>query len=643
MLFVSIPLSAAEAAYDIVVYGGTSSGVMAAVQARRMGKTVVLIEPGKHLGGMAASGLGLTDIGRKALIGGLAREFYQRAYCYYQESDAWRYETREEYSPKHSDTYDELNKAQFFMEPSVAEKLFDELVVESGVTVVREQRLNRQSGVKKEGTRIVAIELENGDRFAGRMFIDATYEGDLMAASGVSYIVGREPNQRYRETLNGIRYLDAEKVDPYVVQGQMNSGLLPGIANAPPGREGDGDERVQPYNFRVCLTDVAENRVPIERPENYDPLLYELSARDFEFRPDHFPGRSLLKLSPMPNRKTDSNNHSRFSTDFVGQSYDWPEASYAKREEIWRKHRDYTLGYFWFLGNDPRVPEKVREETRRWGLPKDEFQDSGHWPWQIYVREARRLVGAYVVTEHDCTGGVEANDPVAMGSYHMDSHQVSRYVDSEGKLHVEGGFFQPVGPFGVSYRAIVPKAGECDNLFVTVALSASHVAYGSVRMEPVFMILGQSAGTAAAHAIDQKVAVQAVNYHGLRAQLLREGQVLSYTTPVQMRKELSSTAVRAATETLLRRGLLQEVEPWVDQTTGANLVPGEKVGDLLIATAQRQNKAIASLADAVKFLVTDHALARGDYWRVQAEPGKFCNGRFVAELLIALARLSEPR
>lgn len=624
--------------YDIVVYGGTSSGVIAAVQAGHMGKKVILIEPGVHLGGMAASGLGMTDIGDKAVMGGLAREFYRRAYRYYQNPAVWKYGTRDGYAAKAHEAIDEPTTTQFFMEPHVAEQLFTHWLKETGVPVLLRERLDRRSGVAKDGARVLSLRMESGRVIAGRMFIDATYEGDLLAAAGVSYTVGRESNAQYGETLNGIRYLPAEKVSPFVAPGDPASGLLPGIEPVPPGPEGEGDRRVQTYNFRVCLTDVSENRVPIEKPASYNPAYYELTAREFQFRPDHFPGRTLFKLSPMPNRKTDSNNHSRFSTDFVGHNYAWPEAGYDQREEIWRAHRDYTLGFFWFLGHDERVPAKVRTEVLRWGLAKDEFRDGGHWPWQIYVREARRMLGEYVVTEHDCTGGTVAPDPVAMGSYHMDSHQTSRYVDRAGILHVEGGFFQSVAPFGVSYRALVPRAGECTNLLAPVCLSSSHVAYGSIRMEPVFMILGQSAATAAALAIDHEIPVQAVAYAELRERLLRDGQVLTYTPPPGRRKSPDETQVREAVTKLAARGLLDDGAYWLGHTTGKNLCEGGRVAALLLAAA-RLRQPVGNLDDAVTVLVSDRSISRGDYWCSQAIDGKPCNGRFVAELLTDLARL----
>ncbi|MDR2673310.1 MAG: FAD-dependent oxidoreductase [Opitutaceae bacterium] len=626
---------------DIVIYGATPSGVMAAVQAARLGKSVVLVEPGRHAGGMAASGLGMTDIGRKAAIGGLAREYYQRAYAWYNSPDAWKHETRADYLPKHRDAFDHPMKTQFFMEPHVAEKLFNQFLNENRVPVVFGERLDRAgAGAAKDGARIVSIRMESGRVFAGKMFIDATYEGDLLAAAGAAFMLGREDNARFGETLNGIRYLPAEKVSPFVNPGAVGGDLLPFIDPAPPGPEGAGDHRVQAYNFRFCLTDVPENSVPVAKPENYNPALYELLAREFQYQPNHFPGKSLFKLSPMPNRKTDSNNHSRFSTDFVGNSHEWAGAGHARRAEIWREHRDYTLGFLWFLGHDPRVPQKVRAEVLRWGLPRDEFQDGGHWPWQLYIREARRLLGEYVITEHDCTGGVAADDPVGMGSYHMDSHQVSRYVDAGGRLHVEGGFFQSVDPFGISYRAPTPRAAECANLLVPVCVSATHVACGSVRMEPVFMILGQSAATAAALAIDAGVAVQSVDYKKLRARLLHDKQVLDYAMPAKFRAPTGDGDVGKAVGILVSKNIINAADKsyWLARTAGPALCDGEKVAALLIKAAGQKQSA-KNVHAAVGVLLENNIIKRGDYWRAQAEENKFCNGRYVAELLVMLSRL----
>jgi hypothetical protein len=522
---------AGEREYDVVVYGGTSGGVSAAVQAARLGKAVVLFEPGKHLGGLTSGGLGATDIGNKAAIGGLAREFYQRIKKHYQDEGNWRYEKRADFKgPGH----DPKEDAAWTFEPHVAEKVFGDLVREHRVPVVLGQHLDLAKGVRKDGPRIVAIMMESGEVFRGKVFIDATYEGDLMAKAGVSYHVGRESNKVYGETLNGVQVGQAvhhqftAKVDPYVKPGDPSSGLLPRVQAGPPGTDGEGDHRVQAYNFRLCATDRPENRRPWPRPENYDEKQYELLLRNFEAGDLRIPWHPLL----MPNRKTDSNNNYAFSTDDIGSSYAYPDGDYATRARIWKEHADYQQGLMWTLANHPRVPEKVRQHFQTWGLAKDEFVDNDNWPTQLYVREARRMVGEYVMTEANCRDRRVAEDPVGLAAYTMDSHHVRRYVTAEGFVRNEGDV--QVGgfpPYPVSYRSLTPRTGECTNLLVPVCLSASHISYGSIRMEPVFMVLGQSAATAAALAIDDNTEVQKVSYPKLQERLLRDGQVLDWTAP----------------------------------------------------------------------------------------------------------------
>ncbi|HLV01912.1 MAG TPA: FAD-dependent oxidoreductase [Acidobacteriota bacterium] len=515
--------------FDIVIYGGTSGGVIAAVQASRMGHAVVLIEPGKHLGGMTSGGLGATDIGNKAAIGGLSREFYRRVARHYAQDSAWKYQAREAYQSSRQRGREDT---MWTFEPHVAERIFNDFVSEARVPVVFQERLKRPDGVIKEGRRIVEIITESGRRFAGKVFIDATYEGDLMAEAGLSYYVGREPNSLYRETLNGVQTLNARyhqfrfPVSPYRIAGKPESGLLPGINPGPPGPEGAGDYRVQAYNFRLCLTDVPENQIPFEKPDTYNPEHYELMLRHFEAGEENIPWIN----TPMPNRKTDINNREAVSSDFIGMNYDYPEADYGSRERIIQQHRDYQMGLFWCLANEPRVPEKIRSEVARWGLAKDEFTDNGGWPWQIYVREARRMVGAYIMTQDNCQGRVIAPDPVGLAAYTMDSHHVQRYIDENGAVRNEGDV--QVGgfpPYPIAFGSITPRTEQCENLLVPVALSASHIAYGSIRMEPVFMVLGQSAATAAAHAIQQNVAVQDVDRNKLQQRLLNDGQILKWT------------------------------------------------------------------------------------------------------------------
>ena len=510
--------------YDVVVYGGTSAGVAAAVQAKRMGKTAIIVCPDKHLGGLTAGGLGWTDSGRKEAVGGISREFYQRIKKHYDKAEAWIYQKPEEYS-----RYRPNDDAMWVFEPQVAEQTFEDLVAEYKIPVHRDQWLKRKAGVTKDGSRIVSITMLSGKTYRGKMFIDATYEGDLMAGAGVSYYVGREGNDVYGETLNGVQTRNATKhqfekpVDPYIKLGEPASGLLPRIHAGSPGKEGHGDNRVQAYNYRMCLTKVPENRVPFPRPANYDPMQYELLARylDKGWR------AIFVKFDPAPNAKTDTNNHGAFSTDNIGMNYDYPEASYEHRREILKEHEDYQKGLMWFLAYDRRVPADVREKVSQWGLAKDEFTDNGNWPHQIYVREARRMISDFVTTELHLRRTKPTPKPVGMGSYNMDSHNVQRYVDEKGCARNEGDIqVNPGGPYPISYGALVPKASECTNLLVPVCVSSSHIAYGSIRMEPVFMILGESAATAAAFAIDDNINVQDVDYSRLRPRLLADNQVL---------------------------------------------------------------------------------------------------------------------
>jgi len=516
----------------VVVYGGTSAGVSAAVQAARMGRSVVLVGPDVHLGGLSSGGLGFTDSGRKEVIGGLAREFYHRVYEHYQKPEAWRWQKPEDYGNRGQGTpaVDGDARTMWIFEPHVAEGIFEDLIAEHGVPLRRDEWLDRERGVTREGGRITSITMRSGARYAGRVFIDATYEGDLMAAAGVSYAVGRESNATFGERWNGVqkdarhhRHFFARPVSPYVVPGDPASGLVPRVHGDPPGENGQGDRRIQAYCYRLCLTKVEENRVPFERPAGYDPMQYELLARLLEAGWDEV----FDKFDPIPNAKTDTNNHGPFSTDDIGMNYDYPDASYERRREILQEHERYQKGLLYFLAHDARVPASIRKEMLLWGLAKDEFKDNGGWPHQIYVREARRLVGEYVMTEHDCLGTRDTPRSVGMGSYTADSHNVQRYVTAEGYAQNEGdvGVELPT-PYRIPYGSILPRREECSNLLVPVAVSASHIAFGSVRMEPVFMILGQSAATAAALALDGGMPVQDVPYERLRERLRRDGQVL---------------------------------------------------------------------------------------------------------------------
>ena len=518
--------------YDIVVYGGTSAGVTSAVQAKRMGKSVAIVCPDKHLGGLSSGGLGWSDTGKKEVIGGLAREFYHRVYMHYQDPDAWKWQDREEYGNVGQGTpaIDGDARTMWIFEPHVAEKVFEDLIAEHNIPVFRDEWLNRESGVEKSEGRISEITMLSGNSYAAKMFIDATYEGDLMAAAGVSYHVGREANNVYDEEWNGVqigtlhhKHWFASDISPYVVPGDPSSGLLPRVSAEHPGEKGEGDDKVQAYCFRMCLSSNPDNLVPFSKPEGYDPNQYELLVRMFDTgRDDYFE-----KFDPIPNNKTDTNNHGPFSTDNIGMNYDYPEGSYEQRSEIIQEHETYQKGLMYFIATDPRIPEKIQAEMNRWGLAKDEFVHNGNWPHQIYVREARRMIGEYVMTEGDTLGKRDVPDSVGMGSYSLDSHNVQRYVKPNGFVQNEGDIgVKPKQPYEISYGSLIPKQDDCENLLVPVCLSSSHIAFGSIRMEPVFMILGQSAATAASQAIDQAVAVQDVDRDQLRARLLADKQVL---------------------------------------------------------------------------------------------------------------------
>ena len=522
---------------DILVYGCTSGGITAAIQAKRMGKAVVMVCPERHLGGLTAGGLGWTDSGNKNVIGGLSREFYHRVWQHYQKPEAWRWQTREEYGNKGQGTaaMDQAAGTMWIFEPHVAEAVFEAWVRELGIPVVRDAWLDREKGVRMAGDRITSITTLDGRTYTAQMFIDATYEGDLMAAAGVDYHVGRESMKTYGEQWAGVQtgvlhhrhHFGVLKtpVSPYVVPGDPSSGLLPRVSGDPPGAYGEGDKKVQAYCFRLCLTRVPANRVPFPKPAAYDPRQYELLLRVF----DAGWRETFDKFDPIPNAKTDTNNHGPFSTDNIGRNWDYPEASYERRRQIIQEHVDYQQGWLYFIANDPRVPEDVRTTMSAWGLAKDEFVDNGHWPHQIYVREARRMIGRFVMTEHELLKKRPTPEPVGMGSYGIDSHNIQRYVTPEGHVQNEGDIGVPTGgPYQISYGSLVPKRGQAANLLVPVAVSSSHVAYGSIRMEPVFMVLGQSAATAAALAIDAGRAVQDVPYERLRARLLADGQVLDY-------------------------------------------------------------------------------------------------------------------
>ncbi len=505
---------------DIIIYGGTSSGVVAAVQARAMGKSVILVGPDRHLGGLSAGGLGWTDSGNTRAIGGLSREFYHRVWQQYND-------------PDHKQPFNEKQTTWKF-EPHIAEAVYDAWIKKEKIPVYRGQWLDRDKGVVVSDGKIVSMTMLDGTTYKGKMFIDATYEGDLMAAAGVSYHVGRESSKQYGEKYNGVQagtwtgghHFRKLKVDPYVAPGDPKSGVLPRISTKPPGKTGAADHRIQAYCFRMCLTQVPENRIPFTKPKGYDPGQYEVILRVYKAG---WPARNTFnKFDRIPGGKTDTNNHGPFSTDNIGMNYDYPEASYERRREIIAEHELYQRGLMYFLANDPRMPEEVRTKMSTWGLAKDEFTDNGNWPHQIYVREARRMVGEYVMTENEIMSRRPVPAPVGMGSYTMDSHHVQRYIRSDGTVENEGDIQVRVPrPYSIAYGSITPKKTECRNLIVPVAISSSHIAYGSIRMEPVFMLLGQSAATAASHAIDENSAVQEIDYDKLRTRLEKDRQRLS--------------------------------------------------------------------------------------------------------------------
>lgn len=489
--------STPEPEYDVCVYGGTSAGVIAAYAVAKQGKKVLLVEPGQRLGGMTSGGLGQTDIGNKQVVKGLALDFYRRVGATYGRLESW------------------------IFEPSVAETIYKDYIVRGNVEVLYGHRI---VDAQKQGASITSINVESVENTAqtknisAKVFIDCTYEGDLMARAGVSYVVGREDNKVYGEDYNGVQmqhlHQFVDNVDPYVEKGNPASGLLWGISDAALAPTGSGDNMVQAYNYRICLTSDKDNMLPIEKPANYDPSRYELLLRIIEAQKNYNLNGYFI-ISPMPNNKTDINNRGAFSTDMIGMNHRYPEASYEERAEIIQAHKDYTFGLLWFMGNDERVPKQLRDQMLSWGLPKDEYVEYGHWTPQLYIREARRMVGEYVATQANCENKVTVDDGVGMAAYTMDSHNCQRVVivkdgkamvKNEGNVEIKGGL-----PYDVSYRCLTPKREECDNLLVPVCLSASHIAYGSIRMEPVFMLLGQSAAKAACLAIDGGVKVQEVD------------------------------------------------------------------------------------------------------------------------------------
>lgn len=524
----SVPTSS----HDVVVYGDSSGAVVAAISAKREGRSVILVNPTSFSGGMSSSGLGATDfLAYRSTFGGIASEFYDGV--------------AKAYGKDHVRSF----------EPHVGKKVFEDMIAAAGITLVYNERLDRSSGkgVTMEGKRITAITTLSGKTYQGKMFIDATYVGDLMAAAGVTFTVGREPESQYGEDMNGVRRGDTNprvhygqkdkdhftaEVDPYVKLGDPSSGLLPHINKADGLTNGQGDKKIQAYNYRVCLTTDPTNSIPIEKPEGYREIDHELLLRNFEAGDTRMPAL----IEPLADgKKVDWNNMHAVGSDYVGANYEYPEASYERRIEIEKEHETYIRGFLWTMATSPRVPEKIRQRTATYGLPKDEFTDNGGWPWMIYIREARRMVTDYVTTQLDCSGKRAAPDPVGLGSFGMDSHCVQHIVTEKGKVQNEGVIWRtPPRPYGISYRSIIPKKGECENLFSPICLSASHVAHGSIRMEPVFMALSQSSAIAAGMAIDQKVSVQDVPYTPLREKLEAAKQIVrpeSWQRPPSTKKK----------------------------------------------------------------------------------------------------------
>ncbi|MDE3197374.1 MAG: FAD-dependent oxidoreductase [Acidobacteriota bacterium] len=513
----SSALSAAQS-FDVVVYGGTAGGVIAAVAAAREGLNTALIEPTAHVGGMVSSGLGYTDYGKKEVIGGYAYEFYYRAGRYYGMN---RYG----------------NEVSWLHEPHVGEQIFREMLAGSGVKLIEQARLKEKGAVRKSGVRIDEIETETAGSFRASIFIDASYEGDLMAQSGVSWTWGRESSAQYGESLAGVRGKTPFHQFLVDIPAKDSSGeLLPGISPRLLPAPGTADKAVQSYNFRMCFSE-GPDRVGFVKPEGYVAARYALLARLLNARAKtegKVPALgTLMKIDRLPNGTTDINNNGAFSTDFIGGSWNYPNASYAERDEIWRAHKLYTQGLFYFLSHDPAVPASLRAEMNSWGLCPNEFTDSDHWPRQLYIREDRRMVGDFVMTQKDLQTDLTKADPIGMGSYNSDSHNVERIAGPDGFARNEGDMQVAVKPYQIPYRILLPKRAEASNLLVPVAFSASHVAYSSVRMEPQYMILGQAAGVAAKLAMEEQKAVQDLDTARLTERLRSQGAIVDYVPSPQ--------------------------------------------------------------------------------------------------------------
>jgi hypothetical protein len=531
---VSPGASAADPARaDVVVYGGSAAGVISAVAAAREGKKVVLLSENDHVGGLVSGGLGGTDIGNSATIGGYSREFFDRA--------------RKHYVDKYGADSEQARTAGaqgYQFEPHVAENIFKEMLAEAKVSVMYGRRIK---SVSKAGSAVESLTVATADgkeeTYSAPVFIDASYEGDVMAKAGVKYHVGREGREVYGESIAGVQANSPAHQFSVKVNGLGDDGKpLPLVQAGDPGKPGQGDRKVQSYNFRLCLTNKADNRVAFPKPDGYDPKRYELVARLLKAQPNKAPA-SFFNTRRMPNAKTDSNNNGPVSTDHIGANWDYPDGDPETRKRIWKDHEDYLKGLLYFLANDPQVPEATRAYFNEWGLAKDEFTDTGHWPHQLYVREARRMLGEYVMTEKDILAHGDATnlaktDSVCLGSYNTDSHHVQRVLRPDGTVYNEGDFQIRVTPYAISYRSLVPKAAECSNLLVPVCCSASHIAYCTIRMEPVYMMLGQASGVAAAMAVDAKQPVQAVDVAKLQEKLKAQKAILD---PMPFQKPAAAT------------------------------------------------------------------------------------------------------
>lgn len=509
--------SFAQQTHDLVVYGGTAGGVITAVSGAREGLKVALLEPGSHLGGMATGGLSRTDYGKKEVIGGRALEFY------------WRVGRK----------YDIQRFAQdvaWFYEPKVGEQVLREMLQQAGVSVFMRHRLREKTGVEKSGTTVTAIVTEDGTRFNGGIFADCSYEGDLMAQAGVQYTVGRESQSQYGESLAGVRertpfHQFLVRVSPFDANGR----LLPEVNPEPLAAPGSADKKVQAYNFRLILSEDPSNQAPFPKPPGYDPKRYELLGRLLDATARKL-GRAprmndVVLIAGIPNHKADINNQGAFSTDFIGKSWGYPDGDYRSRARIWQDHTDYTQGFFYFLGHDPRVPASLQQEVNSWGLAKDEFSDTENWPHQLYIREGRRMIGEFVVTQKDLQTDLKKPDAIGMGSYNSDSHNIQRVANADGAAENEGDMQVAVTPYQIPYRVMLPKREQATNLLVPVCFSASHVAYSSLRMEPQYMILGHAAGVAASLALQGRKPVQDISVASLQKELKSQGAVFEWVQP----------------------------------------------------------------------------------------------------------------